>query len=129
VLATRSGAARLGLLSSALLGLLEPIALAFQGEDLGAVEQPIDDGAHATGIGKDLIPFTEQLVGRQENGTALLVATGDDFEEQIGVVVAAREISELVQDQDFRPLVVPQAAFEWMVVVFATLAGLRMIFW
>ena len=24
---------------------------------------------------------------------------------------------------------VPQAAFEWMVVVFATLAGLRMIFW
>jgi uncharacterized membrane protein YfcA len=24
---------------------------------------------------------------------------------------------------------VPQVAFEWMVVVFATLAGLRMIFW
>jgi uncharacterized membrane protein YfcA len=24
---------------------------------------------------------------------------------------------------------VPQAAFEWMIVVFSTLAGLRLVFW
>ena len=95
----RSGAARLGFAGGALLSLLEAIAFAFEGDDLGAVQQPIDERDDAGGVGEDLVPFAEGFVGGEENGALLLVAAGDHLEEQIGVACVVGEIADLVDGE------------------------------
>ena len=98
-LLARSWGAGLGFAGGALLGLFEAIAFAFEGDDLGSMQQPIDEGDHAAGIGEDLIPFAEHFVGRQDNGTLLLITTGDHLEEQIGVVCVVGEIADFVNGE------------------------------
>ena len=51
-----------GTVCGALLGFLEAIAVAGEGEDLGAVHEPIDERDDAGGVGEDLIPFAERLL-------------------------------------------------------------------
>jgi hypothetical protein len=52
------------------LGLLEAIGFAFDGEDLGVVDQAIDQGDNAGGIWKDLAPFGKGPVGGEPSGLA-----------------------------------------------------------
>jgi len=73
-----------GVAGGALLRLLEPIAFPGKREDLGLVHEPIDQGDDTAGVGEDLIPFAEGFIGREDYG-ALLVAPGDDLEEQVRV--------------------------------------------
>ena len=49
-----------------LLGLLEAVAVGFDVDHLGAVDEAIDEGDDAGGVGEDLAPFGERLVGAQE---------------------------------------------------------------
>ena len=81
----RGGAAQLGFLSGAFLGFFKPIAFAFEGDDLGAVHQPIDERADATGVGKHLIPLAKYFVGGQEYRTALFITAGNHFKQQVGI--------------------------------------------
>ena len=81
----RGGAAQLGFLSGAFLGFFKPIAFAFEGDDLSAVQQPIDPCADATGVGKHLVPFAKYFVGGQENRPALFITAGHHFKQQVGV--------------------------------------------
>jgi hypothetical protein len=62
-----------------LLGFFEAVAVDVDGEDLGAMDQPIDEGDDAGGVGEDLIPFSKGFVGRQ-NGGPLLITARNDFE-------------------------------------------------
>ena len=68
----------------AFLSFFEAIAVAVDGEDLGAMHQPIDEGDDAGGVGEDLVPFAKAFVRGQDRGP-LLIAAGDDFEQQIRV--------------------------------------------
>ena len=43
-------------MSGAFLSLFEAIALTFEGDDLGAMQKPIDERADATRVGEHLIP-------------------------------------------------------------------------
>jgi hypothetical protein len=52
-----------GTLVGSFLGLLEAIGFALDGEDLGVVDQAIDQGDDAGGVWKDLAPFGEGPVG------------------------------------------------------------------
>jgi len=45
-----------------LLSFFEAIAVAVDGEDLGAMHQAIDEGDDAGGVWEDLVPFTKALV-------------------------------------------------------------------
>jgi len=95
-----AGAAGPGLAGGALLRFLEAIALAFEGDDLGAVQQAIDEGDHAGGVGEHLVPFAEGLVGAEEDGALQLVAAGDDLEQQIGIAGVVGQIADLVDGED-----------------------------
>ena len=52
-----------GVLGRAFLGLLEAVGVALDRDDLGVVEQAIDEGDDAGGAGEDLAPFGEGAVG------------------------------------------------------------------
>ena len=70
-------AAQLRFLSGTFFSFFEPIAFAFEGDDLGAVHQPIDERADATGVGEHLIPFAKYFVGRQKDRTTLFITAGN----------------------------------------------------
>ncbi len=55
--------ASLGLGFSAFLGFLEAIAVGLNLDDLSAMGEPVDEGDGAGGVGEDLGPFAERLVG------------------------------------------------------------------
>ena len=59
------------------------------------VDEPVDEGDDAGGVGEDLIPLGEGSVGGDERGF-FLVATANDLEQQIGIAVGVREIADLI---------------------------------
>jgi hypothetical protein len=66
---------------SRLDAVLHPIALAFDDDGLGMVEDAVEDGAGEGGIVvEDARPLLEGLVGAQDNRAAL-VALADDLKE------------------------------------------------
>src|SRR6185503_8508849 len=68
------GGPGLRLFGGALGGLLEAEAVALDGEDLGAVEEPVDEGDDAGRVGEDRGPLGEGLVGAQDDRALCLVA-------------------------------------------------------
>ena len=80
------------------LGLLEPIGFALDRDDLGVVNQTVDQGDDAGGIGEDLTPLGEGSVGRDEGGF-FLIAAANDLEQQVGVAIAIGKLTHLVHDQ------------------------------
>lgn len=70
----RLGGSGFGLARGALFGFLEAVALAFEGDNLGTMDEAVDEGDSAGGVGEDLVPFAERLVGGQEDGTLLFIA-------------------------------------------------------
>ena len=88
-------AALFGALLGALACFLGAVGLAFDGDDLGAVDQTVDEGDNAGGVGEDLAPFGEGTIGG-DNRAFLLVAAADQFEQQIGVPIGVGQIAERV---------------------------------
>ena len=85
-------------LVAAFLGLLEAVGFALDGDDLGVVDEAVDQGDDAGGVGEDLAPLGKGAVGGDEGGLGL-VAARDDLEEQVGVAVGVGQIADLVDDQ------------------------------
>ena len=80
----------------ALLGFFESVALTLDGEQFGAMDEAVDEGDDAGGVGEHVVPFAEDLVGGQDDGT-LQVSAGDDLEQQVGVAVVIGEVADLVE--------------------------------
>ena len=106
-----SGSALQGFGGSRLLGLFEPVAVAVDGEDFGAMHQAIDEGHDAGSVGEDLVPFAEGLVGREHGGT-LLIAARDELEQQIGVTSIVGQVTDLIDAQQRYAGVAPESACE-----------------
>src|ERR1700682_3144982 len=86
-----------GLVLWALLGFFEAIRFSLDLHQLRAVGQPVNEGDHAGGVGEDLVPLSEGLVGRDQRRVAApFITPGDDLEEQIGSPVVVGEVSHLV---------------------------------
>ncbi len=62
--------------------VLEPVALALQGDDLRVVNEPVDQRGGDHLIAEDLAPGLEASI-RGEDDRAALVAAGDEGEEQV----------------------------------------------
>ena len=75
------------------------------------MHEPVHEGYDAGRIGEDLVPFAEGLVGRQHGG-ALLIATRDDLEQQIGVAGIVRQLADLIDAQQRHAGIAPQSARE-----------------
>jgi len=92
--------------------ILHPVTGAFDDDGLGVVEQTVQnsrsDGAVVVENGG---PLLEGLVGGENDGAAL-VALADNLEEQIGTVLVDREISHLVQGQEFRGQILLELTLE-----------------
>ena len=63
-----TGGALFATLLSAFLSLLKAIGLALDGDDLGVMDEAIDQGDDTGGAGEDLVPFGERFIGRDQCG-------------------------------------------------------------
>ena len=80
------------------VSVFEPVAVAFEGDDLGVVDEPVDHGGGDDVVAEDLAPAAERLVaGDDEAGS--LVAGGDELEEQVGGFGLEGDVADLVDDQ------------------------------
>ena len=77
----------------------QTITLAFDIDRDGMVEQSIENRRGDDGIPEDLAPGAEALIAGEQN-RALLIAPGDELEEQIGALPINRDIADLVNDQE-----------------------------
>src|ERR1700674_4548275 len=84
------------------------IGFALDGEDLGVVDQAIDQGDDAGGVWKDLAPFGEGPVGGDDRAVVLVTAA-DELEQQVGMTIGIGEISDLVDHQKTGAGIVTQA--------------------
>jgi hypothetical protein len=100
-----------GALPSSFLGLAEPIALPLDGDHVGVMDDPIDEGGGAGRVGEHGGPVCKGEVGG-EHEALLLVAPADDLEEQVSVPVVEGEIADLVEDEEADLRVVLQATIE-----------------
>ena len=66
------------------------------------MQESVEDGRGDDVIDKDLPPLLERFVGRDDDGP-LLVAFGDELEEELGRLLGKGEISQLVDDEEIDP--------------------------
>lgn len=76
------------------------------------MDEAIDEGDDAGGVGEDLAPSSEGLVGGEEDGGVCGVAPGDDLEEEVCVSLMAGEVSNLIDAQELGCEVGPEPALE-----------------
>jgi hypothetical protein len=79
--------------------LAESIAGALDLDDLGVVEQAIEQGGGDDLVAEDVAPFAEAAVGGEDHGAAL-VAGVDELEEQVGAAGGDRQVADLVDDEE-----------------------------
>ena len=102
------------MLLPALLSLLSlplAIGLTFNRDDLGVVRQAVDEGDGTGRVRKDGAPLLEGEVRGDDQGL-LLVPAADDLEEEVGRVRVVREIADLIDREERRSQVGPEAVLE-----------------
>lgn len=79
--------------------LLEAVALAFDVQGGGMVQQPVEDGRRQDLVVEDLTPVDEALVGGEDEA-GLLVAPAEETEEETRLLPGHGEGAHLVEDED-----------------------------
>jgi hypothetical protein len=77
---------------------LGPIAGALNVDDLGVIDQAVEDGKGDDRVAEQLLPVDEALF-RCQDGGALLVAARDKPEEQIGLAMVIRGAASFGDDK------------------------------
>jgi hypothetical protein len=77
----------------------EPVGVAVEGEDDGAVQEPVEQGGGDGGVAEDLSPGPDAAVAGQDDG-GFEVALGDDLEQGGGGFGGQGEVAEFVDDQE-----------------------------
>ncbi len=94
----------------------KPVAVAPDGDHRRMMKQAVQYRRGDHGVAKDGSPFSHRAVGGDQD-RSLLVAPGDQLEEQVGGVSLERKITQLVDDQQFRSRQDRQLFVERAVVV------------
>ena len=71
----------------------------------------IDQGCSAGGVGEDGWPVAESQVGGEDDAL-VFVAAVDDFEKEVGIAAVVGQIADLVDAQEMKAAVVSQSSFE-----------------
>lgn len=79
--------------------MVEAVAWAGDGDDVGAVEESVEDGACGRDVAEELAPFFDGAVGGHDGG-AVFVSAHDDFQEDF--TAAGWEVFEahVVDDEE-----------------------------
>src|SRR3954454_6850003 len=85
-------------------------------DDLGIVDETVDQRHHAGGVGEHLTPFGKGAVGGDQRAF-VLIPPRDQLEHQVGVTIGVGEIADFIDDQQLWPGVMPQAATQRGVAV------------
>src|SRR6266540_6628066 len=80
------------------VSVLEPVAVAFEGDDFGVVDEPVDHGGGDHVVAEYLAPAAEDLVGGDDEAGPF-VARGDQLEEQVRRFGFERDVADLIDDQ------------------------------
>ena len=72
-----------GCWDAAEVAVLEPVGVAFEGDDLGVVDEAVDHCGGDDVVAEDLAPAAERLVAGDDQAGSF-VAGGDELEEQVG---------------------------------------------
>jgi hypothetical protein len=75
----------------------EPVAGALEGEDVGVVDDAVDHGCGDGLFSEHSGPAGERQVTGQDEG-GVLVAGGDELEEQVRGVLLERQVADFVDD-------------------------------
>ena len=102
--------------------LPEAVALAFQGDHVGVVDEPVDQCGGDHGVAEDLAPRLEAAVGGDDDRAAF-VAARDQGEEQVGGLAFQRQVADLVDDEQ----VVALDASQFVVQGVAVLGGVEAV--
>ena len=87
------------------------VALDIHLEDGGVMDEAVDGGERHGGIGEDLAPFAEGLVGGDEH-RAPLVAGADELEQHAGLGLVLGDVGEIVEDQQMEVVELVDGGFE-----------------
>ena len=79
--------------------LAEAVAVPFDVDGDGVVEQAIEDRGRDHGIAEHLAPGAETLIAGEDDGPAL-VAARDELEEKVGPLAVNGDVADLVDDED-----------------------------
>lgn len=79
-------------------GVLESVAGAFEGQDVGVVDDAVDHRRGDDLITEYVSPAGEGQV-RGQNQRGVFVAAGDQLEEQVGRVLLEGDVADLVDDE------------------------------
>ena len=71
-------------------------------EDLGVIDESVDDSVSDGVIGKDLVEFSEGDVGGRNDSQSLVMPCGNNLEEQIRCLSVQGHVTELIDDEDLR---------------------------
>jgi hypothetical protein len=80
------------------VSVFEPVGVAFEGDDFGVVDEPVDHGGGGYVVTEGLAPPAEWLVAGDDEAGAF-VAGGDELEEQVGGLGLERDVADFVDDQ------------------------------
>ena len=92
-------------------GVAPAIALDVHLEDGRVMDEAIDGGERHGGIGKDLSPFAEGLVGGDEHRSSF-VAGADQLEQHAGLGLVLGDVGEVVEDQQVEAVEPVDGGFE-----------------
>src|SRR6266508_3098595 len=98
----------------------QAIALAFERDHRGVVDEPVDQGGGDHRVAEDLAPLLEAAV-RGDRDRAAFVAAGDERQEKVGCLALQRQVADLVDDQE----VVALESAELLLELVAVLRGLE----
>ena len=77
------------------------------------MDEAVDQGDHAGGVGEDLAPFGEGAVGGDQRAL-LLVAAVNELEQQIGMTVGIGEVADLIEScRALHDSIYVESAFMW----------------
>jgi hypothetical protein len=77
-----------------LFGFFEAVGLALDGNDFGAVHEPIDERNDAAGVWEHFLPLREWFIGGDDRAL-FLVAPVEQFKEQVRVTIRVGQIADL----------------------------------
>jgi hypothetical protein len=98
----------------------QAVALAFERDHGGVVDEPVDEGGGDHRVAEDLAPLLEAAVGG-DGDRAALVAARHQREEEVGGLAFERQIADLVDDEQ----VVALEPAELVLELVAVLCGLE----
>ena len=80
------------------VAVFEAVAVAFEGEDLGVVDESVDHRGGDDVVAEDLAPGAEGLVAGDDQAGAF-VAAADEHEHEVGGLGIERDVADLIDDE------------------------------